>query len=233
MKDQTALEDKLWGKPLGNREQKREVAATIAKRLKKGDVVGLGSGSTSFLTLLALVDRRDKEELNFRALTTSIEMELTCRELNVPVTSLRVENPDWSFDGADEVDPNGNMIKGRGGAMFREKMLMKACPEIYIAIDPSKQVKTLGKNFAVPVEVHPDALRIVENEIKKQKNISNITLRQAVAKDGPVITENGNVILDVKFNEISNDMEQKLKSIVGVIETGLFIGYKPTIVLSN
>ncbi|MCA9332393.1 ribose 5-phosphate isomerase A [Candidatus Saccharibacteria bacterium] len=232
MKNPLLLEKELWGSEISNRKPKWEVAQKIAKRLKKGDVVGIGSGSTSFLTLVALVQKREKDGLDFSALSTSIEIELTCKALGIPVTSLRVENPNWSFDGADEVDPNGNMIKGRGGAMFREKMLMKACSEIYIAIDKSKLVKNLGEKFAVPVEVHPDALNTVQTELKRLKP-AGIDLRQAVAKDGPVITENGNLILDVKFNKITDDMEQKLKSIVGVIETGLFIGYKPKIVLSD
>jgi ribose 5-phosphate isomerase A len=226
-------EDVIWGRPITNREKKERAAASIAKRLKKGDVVGVGSGSTSFLTLKALAQRRDHKDLDFRAIATSIEMELVCGALSIPTTSLRVEQPDWSFDGADEVDPQGNLIKGRGGAMLREKLLMKACPEVYIAVDPSKLVKKLGEKCAVPIEIQPDAIHIVQQALAQIDTVTDIVLRQAVAKDGPVITEYGNLILDVKFSMVDTGMESRLKSIVGVVETGLFIGYAPKIMVSE
>ncbi len=222
--------DKIWGRDISNRAQKEQLATKVAKRLKKGDVVGVGSGSTSFLVLRALASRRDQEELDFRAITTSIEMELICAALGITTTTLQAEVPDWSFDGADEVDDEENLIKGRGGALLREKLVIKACTESYIVIDPSKRVSRLGSKFPVPIETIPDAIHIVYQELSKMSVVESMVLRQAVAKDGPVITENGNVIFDVKFSKIDKDMESKLKAIVGVVETGLFIGYKPTIV---
>jgi ribose 5-phosphate isomerase A len=223
----------VWGREIINRQQKERVAAKLAKRLKNEDIVGVGSGSTSFLVLKALVQRRDKEGMTFRVITTSIEMELACAALSIPTTLLQVERPDWSFDGADEVDPRGNIIKGRGGALLREKMLMKASPEVYIVIDQSKHVKRLGKRFPVPIEIHPDAVHIVETALEQFDTVTDISLRQASAKDGPEITENGNLILDVKFSKINNQTEIRLKSIVGVVETGLFIGYQTKIIDSR
>ena len=231
MKWQNKLQNDIaWHGEISNLPLKQAAAQKLALRLKKGDIVGVGSGSTSYLTLLALAKRRDEEKLDFRAITCSIELELVCAALSIPVISLLTARPDWSFDGADEVDADNNLIKGRGGAMLREKMLIKASPEAYIVIDNSKRVKRLGQNFPVPVEVHREALQLVRSSLKDFKDVTSVVLRQAEAKDGPVITENGNLILDVRFSKISPDMEQKLKSITGVVETGLFIGYPVKIV---
>lgn len=225
--------DKIWGREISNLKQKEQVAQRLAKRLKQGDVVGVGSGSTSFMTIKALAARRDKEGLDFWAIPSSIEMEQVCAALSVPTMSLLSQSPDWSFDGADEIDDSSSLIKGRGGAMLREKMLMLACPEVYIVVDKSKRVKRLGQNFPVPVEIHPEAVRIVMSTLKGLSGVTKISLRQAVAKDGPVITEKGNLILDVTFSKIAGDMEIKLKSITGVVETGLFIGYKTKIIIAD
>ncbi len=216
----------IWSKPIVNQKQKEMVAEKIAKRLKSGEVVGVGSGSTSFLALKALAERQQKESLSFRVITTSLEMELACAYFSIPTTSLISASPHWSFDGADEVDSDHNLIKGRGGAMLREKLLIKSCPEVYIAVDQSKLVKRLGEKFAVPIEVHPEAVNIVQVALTKFPTATDIRLRQGTGKDGPIITENGNVIFDVKFSHIAADMERKLKSIVGVVETGLFMGYR-------
>ena len=231
MKNQ--LIDGLWGQRITNQKQKAAAAAMVVKRLKKGDVVGVGSGSTSFITLKALVQRRGSKGLDFLAIPTSIEMEMACAALSVPTTSLLSATPDWSFDGADEVDAKGNMIKGRGGAMLREKLIIKSSPEVYIVIDPSKKVRRLGQNFPVPVEVQPLAFQLASQAIEKMPNVTKVVLRQAVGKDGPVITEGGNLILDVSFNKIVDSTEAKLKGVVGVIESGLFIGYKPRIIISK
>jgi len=225
--------DEIWGREISNPKQKKQAAEQLARRLKNGDVVGVGSGSTSFMTIKELAARRNKEGLNFWAIPSSIEMELICSALSVPSTTLLARSPDWSFDGADEVDDNGSLIKGRGGAMLREKMLMKACPEVYIVVNSSKMVKRLGQKFPIPVEIHPEALQIVTEALNKLRGVTKIVTRQAVAKDGPVITEKGNLILDVSFSKIDDDMETKLKSIVGVVETGLFIGYRPKIILAD
>lgn len=155
---------------------------------------------------------------------------MTCVQLGIPQTTLWSKQPDWTFDGADEVDPQHNLIKGRGGAMFKEKLLIKSSGKSYIVIDKSKIVNKLGCNFPIPVEVFPGALNLVENEIR-QLGASEITLRLAGGKDGPIFTENGNFILDVRFRDIAPDLEQELKSITGVIESGLFIGYDVEVVV--
>lgn len=110
---------------------------------------------------------------------------MTCLQLGIPQTTLWDKRPDWTFDGADEVDLQHNLIKGRGGAMFKEKLLIKNSNKSYIIIDESKIVDKLGSKFPIPIEVFPAALTFVEYELKLL-GASEITLRLAASgKDGP------------------------------------------------
>jgi ribose 5-phosphate isomerase A len=220
-----------WSDTIINIEGKQKVADEIAKKVKDGDVLGVGSGSTSYMALLAIAKKVKEERLNIKAIPTSIEISLMCGKLGIPTTSLYDHRPDWLFDGADEVDPNRSLIKGRGGAMFKEKIMISSSPVNYILVDESKMVDKLGSKFPVPVEVFPQALLHVEEELKKIGAIS-LVLRPAKGKDGPVITENGNLILDANFEEITTNMEQMIKSITGVIESGLFINYNVEVLIA-
>jgi len=217
----SSITNSLWPDSIQNRESKEKVAEQIAKKVKDGDTIGVGSGSTSYLALLAIAQKIKTEGLSVRAIPTSIEIALTCISLGIPVVSLQENRPDWYFDGADEVDPNNHLIKGRGGAMFKEKLIMSASLRNYIIVDKSKLVEKLGAKFPVPVEVFPSALMSVEAGLKKL-GATEILLRPAKGKDGPIISENGNLILDVRFDHIDKDMETKIKCITGVIESGLF-----------
>ena len=190
-----------------------------------------GSGSTVYLALIAISDKIKTEKLNIKAIPTSIEISMFCAKLGIPLTSVMEYRPDWLFDGADEVDPNNSLIKGRGGAMFKEKLLISSSPVNYIIIDESKKVTKLGTNFPVPIEVFPSAILHVEEELNKLGAYS-LLLRPAKGKDGPVITENGNLILDARFNSINDDLELKIKAIIGVIESGLFIKYNVEIIMA-
>ena len=218
-----------WGKTIARQEEKKIVARRIAAMVKDGDVLGVGSGSTSYLALLAIAERVEKEKLHVRAIPTSLEISMACARLGIALTGLEEHRPDWTFDGADEIDPHLSLIKGRGGAMFREKLLINASPRTYIIADSSKMVSRLGMNFPVPVEVFPQAFSYVGQALR-ELSPANISLRMAEGKDGPVITENGNLIVDVYFDAIPPTTEVALKSITGVIESGLFIGYAVEIV---
>ena len=156
---------------------------------------------------------------------------MLCSDIGIPVTSLLHNKPDWCFDGADEIDQDGNMIKGRGGAMFTEKLVMKSSRKVFILADKTKIVPYLGYSFPVPVEVHPNALTYVKEKLR-EFDIRSINIRMAKGKDGPIITEHGNIILDVKFNEIYPSLEAELSGITGVIESGLFCGIHPEILMS-
>jgi len=220
-----------WSATIINLEGKQKVANEIATRVKDGDILGVGSGSTVYVALLAIAKRIKEEGLKVKAIPTSVEISLFCAKLGIPLTTLFENKPDWLFDGADEVDPDKNLIKGRGGAMFKEKLLISSSAKNYIIVDDSKLVKKLGTNFPVPIEVFPTALLHVEEELKKI-GAGELLLRPAKGKDGPIITENGNLILDARFHDIGKDMEHAIKSITGVIESGLFINYNVEILMA-
>lgn len=213
-----------WTDTIINFEAKRRVALKIAGKVKDGDVIGVGSGSTSFLALTAIAERVKNEKLNIKAIATSVELSMLCSHFGVPLTTLFEHRPNWLFDGADEVDPNNNLIKGRGGAMFKEKLMMASSAKSFIIIDESKLVDKLCTRFPVPIEIFPQALLYVEEKLKGI-GARDLNLRPAKGKDGPIITENGNLILDVMFDEIPGDLEIKIKSITGVIESGLFMNF--------
>ena len=207
-----------------NEEEKKDVANKIANKIKDGDIIGFGSGSTAYLTIQAIAEKMQKENIKITAIPTSYEVELLCNFLNIPTTTLQNAKPDWSFDGADEVNQDNWMIKGRGGAMFREKLNIANSTITYILVDKTKLVKKLGENFAIPVECYPGSLNYVKEELLIL-GAKSVEIRKAEKKDGPIITESGNIILDARFDEISEHLEKGIKSITGVIESGLFIGY--------
>lgn len=218
-----------WPTEIINCDQKLQAAKQVAMMVKNGDVIGFGSGSTSFLAVKEIGKILKEKHLKIKAIPTSKEIYYACIQLGIPVITLNEERPDWTFDGADEVDPNNNLIKGRGGAMFNEKLVMSSSSTNYIIVDDSKFVDSLGSKFPIPVEVHPSALMYVKSRIG-ELNPREIRLRLAKMKDGPIITENGNFILDLYFDKILYDFESKLKAIPGVIESGLFIGYNVNII---
>ena len=223
------LQKPMWKEEIANREQKERVAKIIAEKVQDGDVIGFGSGSTSYLATIEIANRMQTENLKITAIPTSYEIEMLCTYLEIPTATLASKKPDWCFDGADEVDHDNWMIKGRGAAMFNEKLNIKSAGKTYILIDESKRVNKLGEKFPIPVEITPNALNYVKQETSNMGAVS-VELRMALKKDGPVITQNGNLILDVRFNDIDYTLEKRLKEITGVVETGLFIGYNVEII---
>jgi ribose 5-phosphate isomerase A len=221
-----------WLGTISRREEKQAVARTIAAKVRDGDVIGAGSGSTALLTIEEIGRRVRDEGSRCKLIPTSREMEMAAGALGLTTTNLLNDKPAWCFDGADEVDPDGNLIKGRGGAMYREKLVISAADKVYILIDSTKRVQRLGEKFPVPVEILPEALHLVETSILHIPGVEKTKLRLAHGKDGPVITENGNFILDVRFSIIEPDTEKQIKSLTGVLESGLFWGFNPEIVES-
>lgn len=223
------LEKPTWKEEISNREKKEEIAKKVASIVKDGDIIGFGSGSTSYLAAIEIASRIKKEALNIVAIPTSYEIKILCTYLEIPTADISEKKPDWCFDGADEVNEDGWLIKGRGAAMFNEKLNIMSSNKTYILVDDCKLVKSLGEKFKVPVECNPKAINVVKENLYKI-GANEIELRLALKKDGPVITENGNIILDVKFNNITDDLERKIKNITGVIESGLFIGYNVEVI---
>ena len=222
-------EASMWAQEISNRAEKEQVARRVASHARNGDVVGVGSGSTSFLTVLALGERVRAEGLAITAIPTSAELALTCAAFGIPTTTLLAARPDWAFDGADEVDASKRLIKGRGGAMLQEKLVIASAGRAYIVVDRSKRVDRLGSKFAVPVEVMPPALHLACERLTAIGAV-DIQLRMAKGKDGPVITEMGNLVLDARFDHIDDVYEKEMAAIPGVVESGLFVGYPVEIV---
>ena len=229
MWDNPLAQRREWQGTIAHRPEKQALAERVAGMVADGDVIGAGSGSTAWLALQAIGRRAREEGLRCRIVPTSREIELAASSLGLATTSLLNDRPHWCFDGADEVDGAGNMIKGRGGAFYREKLVMRAAAKSYILADRSKFVQRLGEAFPVPVEVAPEALHYVEQSVLRLDRVRDTLLRPATGKDGPVITEQGNVILDVRFDAIGPDTAMALKSLTGVLDTGLFWGFAPHI----
>lgn len=225
-----ALITKLqWSETISNLPEKEAIARQITEKVKDGLIIGAGSGSTVHLALFHIAAKIKSQHLQITIIPASTETSLTCMQLGIPQVFLNEMQPDWTFDGADEVDPAKNLIKGRGGAMFKEKLLISSSSQTFILADRTKLVEQLGSHFPIPIEIYPGALSLVEKNLKQLKAIE-ITLRTGKGKDGPVITENGNFILDVHFNNITEELEKEIKIIPGVIESGLFIGYPVEII---
>ena len=213
-----------------NKDAKLEVAKKICEFVKEGDVIGFGSGTTSFIATIEIAKLVKERNINITAIPTSNEIKELCTSLEIPVSTLQEKTPNWSFDGADEVAPNNWLIKGKGAAMFREKLNILNSPKVYILVDDSKFVDKLCQKDFIPVEVFPDSVNYVVNEINKM-GASEVILRKDKMFNTPKVTDNGNYILDVKFENVGFELEKSLKSIVGVIETGLFLGYNNIVII--
>lgn len=209
---------------ISNYEEKKLVANRILEKVHNGDVIGFGSGTTSCLAVEAIAQKLEKENISITAVPTSDIIEKKCKELNIKTATLNEADIDWAFDGADEVDENGNMIKGMGAAMFKEKLNILNSPKVYILVDQSKYVKYLGEKHPIPIECYPASINYVEMKLKKL-GAKSIELRR---KNNEIVyTDSHNVILDTWFEKelIKKELEDNIKLITGVIETGLFINY--------
>jgi ribose 5-phosphate isomerase A len=205
---------------------KKNAAHAAVQHVKNGFIVGLGSGSTAAYAIAALGEKTKRENLRILGVPTSYQAFLLAAKHGIAVTTLE-EHPvlDVTIDGADQIDPKLNLIKGMGAALAREKIVAAASKQNIIIADESKKVNALGENGQpVPVEVLPFAIAVVKRRIEAAGG--NPVLREGKGKVGPVITDNGNAIIDANFGVIDNaaKLEKKLKMIPGVVETGLFIG---------
>lgn len=205
---------------------KQEVGLAAAARVQSGSIVGLGTGSTTAYTIQFLGDRLKSGELkDIIGIPTSFQAEVLAKQYGIPLTTLdAVDHIDIAIDGADEVDPQKNLIKGGGAAHTREKIVDYLADQFIVVVDSSKIVDQLGSSFPVPVEVIPMAIAPVMRAIEKLGGKPE--LRMGVKKAGPVITDQGNMVIDVKFDTIDNpsDLEKTLNNIPGVLENGIFVG---------
>ena len=205
---------------------KQVVADAAIKEVKNGMVLGLGSGSTAALMIKSLADEIHSGKLkNIKGVPTSFQSEVLALELDIPLIDLAsVSQIDLAIDGADEVDPNFQLIKGGGACHVREKLVADKANQLLIVVDETKLVQNLNRSFPLPVEVLPNAWKQVKEVISEMNG--NSTLRMAIKKAGPVVTDQGNLILDVLFKDgIENpkEIEMSINNIPGVLENGLFV----------
>ena len=207
-------------------EAKVKAALEAVKHVKDGFIVGLGSGSTTAFAIEAIGEKVKREKLRVMGVPTSYQAFLLAVECGIPVTTLD-EHPqvDVTIDGADQLTPELFLIKGMGAALAREKIVAASSKLNVIIADEKKKVKVLGENDqSVPIEVLPFAISLAKRKIIDAGG--KPILREGKGKLGPVITDNGNAILDSYFGPIAkpSEFEVELKMIPGVVETGFFVG---------
>jgi len=207
-------------------QMKQAVAAAATEQIRSGMVVGLGSGSTAALMIRALGARLQSGELtDITGVTTSFQGEVLAAELGIPLQSLNaVDRIDLAIDGADEVDPAFQLIKGGGACHVQEKLVAVRAERFVVVVDASKLVDTLNLGFRLPVEVLAGAWRQVRGQLQEMGG--DAELRMAVRKAGPVVTDQGNLVLDVTFAGGIRDpqsLEQTINNLPGVLENGLFV----------
>ena len=205
---------------------KTAVAEAAVNKIESGMVVGLGSGSTAALMIKSLAHFINSKKLNnIKGVPTSFQSEVLALELGIPLIDLAsVEQIDLAIDGADEVDPDFQLIKGGGACHVREKLVASKADRLLIVVDDTKLVKNLNLVFPLPLEVIPSAWKQVKDIVEKMGAV--VKLRMASKKAGPVVTDQGNLVLDILFEGGINDpkiIESKLNNIPGVLENGLFV----------
>lgn len=206
-------------------EAKRRAALEAVKEISDGFIVGLGSGSTAVYAIQALGEALRSGSLrDVQGVPTSYQAASVALESGLPLTTLD-ENPrlDVAIDGADQVDGSLNLIKGGGGALLREKVVASAADRYVVVVDEGKLTENLGLGQVVPLEVLPFASALVLTKVRGRARSAR--LRVGSGKVGPVVTENGNFLVDADFGPIrdAGELEAWLRAIPGVVETGLFL----------
>lgn len=215
-------------------EAKKRVGEKVAEWVEDGMVVGLGTGSTAVRAIEALGRRTAEEALRIVGVPTSFFAERAARSLGIPLATLdEVDHVDLAFDGADEVSPGLDLIKGRGAAHSREKVVASVSDRFVVLVDESKLVDRLGTRFPVPVEVMPMALTPVMRAMERLGG--RPVLRIGERKDGPVVTDQGFWIVDVSFDGIEDpgSLERAIGSIPGVLDSGLFVGLATAVLVGR
>lgn len=215
-----------------NTEHQKKIAAEKAtEEVNNGMVIGLGTGSTVYYALLKLGEMI-RDGLNIIGIPTSEGTEKIATEQNIPLTTL-AKHPtiELTIDGADEVDAHLNLIKGGGAALVREKIIANASNRIVIVVDESKVSQVLGSTFALPVEIIKFGWEATQREVDKV--CGNSDLRGGI--DNPLITDNGNYILDCNFAGIPEPekVELQLNNIPGVVENGIFVDRADKVIIGT
>ncbi len=201
-------------------------AAQAIRELKDGAIIGLGSGNTVLKALELAAERVKKENLKISFVPTSYQMEIAARKLGLKTTSLDEDAElDLALDGADQIQWRTlDLVKGGGAALLREKIVDSTTKRLVIIVDEKKLVKTLGGAQPIPVEIVPFGYAATLEKIRRISE--KAALRESTGKVGPVVSDNGNPIVDVYFRSLRRPeiVHEKLKKIPGLIETGFFLG---------
>jgi len=205
---------------------KQAVAEAAVAQIRDGMVVGLGSGSTAALMIQGLGARLAAGQLqDIVGVTTSFQGEVLAAELGIPLRALNaIDRIDLAIDGADEVDPSFQLIKGGGACHVQEKLVADRAERFIVVVDSTKLVQRLNLDFLLPVEVLPGAWVQVQSRLKSMGGVAE--LRMATRKAGPVVTDQGNLVLDVRFEAGISDpiaLERDINNLPGVLENGLFV----------
>ena len=207
-------------------QMKQAVALAAVDQIENGMILGLGSGSTAALMIEALAVKIKSGEIkDVVGVTTSFQGEVLASELGIPLKSLSsVSGIDLAIDGADEVDPKFQLIKGGGACHVQEKLVAALAKKFIVVVDSTKLVKKLNLDFKLPVEVLPSAWKQVQKTLQDLGGEGN--LRMAQKKAGPIVTDQGNLILDLSFRHGIDQpdlLESQINNIPGVLENGLFV----------
>lgn len=202
-------------------------------QIKDGMILGIGSGSTIELLVPKIAEKLEREQINITGVCTSNKTAFIAKELGMHVVDVNdVEHIDLAIDGADEVDPNLNLIKGGGGALFREKVIDAMAKRFVVLVDDSKLVSYLGETFKLPVEVDKFNWLLIAKEIERSKGVTAI---RRMVNDVPFITDNGNYILDLVLNKDIEPfaMHEYLIHLIGVLETGYFLDVTDQVIVGT
>jgi ribose 5-phosphate isomerase A len=213
---------------------KQQAADQVLAYIQSGTIVGLGAGSTAILAVRGLAEKLSEGELtDIKGIPCSRVIEAEARRLGIPLTTLE-DHPviDLTFDGADEVDPDLNLIKGGGGALLREKIVAQASRREIIIVDESKLSPALGTNWAVPVEVIPFGWRTQAGYLESLGAQPRLRLGD---NDAPFKTDQGNFILDSAFGPIRDPigLGARLDARTGIVAHGLFLGLATEVIVAG
>jgi ribose 5-phosphate isomerase A len=203
----------------------------VDRFVRDGTCVGLGTGTTAYWAIERVGQRVAAGE-RIVAVPTSSETEQLCARLGIPLVGLLEQPMPVAIDGADEVAPDWSLIKGGGGALFREKSVALACERYVVVVTPSKLVRVLGA-FPLPVEVVPFAAPYVRREIAERCGAIEVGRRGSDSQ--PFLTDNGNWIFDCRFGEIADPqaLDEALRAVHGVVATGLFYGMVSEVIVGD
>jgi ribose 5-phosphate isomerase A len=210
--------------------QKRAVAEAAAARVPDGCRLGLGSGSTAELFVEAL-GVRARAGLRLVGVPSSERVAGLARQAGLVLEELDERPLDLCVDGADEVDPARQLIKGAGGALVRERIVAAAARKLIILIDESKLVRRLGERYKLPVEIQRFGYRRTQATIAALLGGADLRMRDGA----PVVTDNGAYLVDCPLKGAAppEEIQTKLRSIVGVVDTGLFLGFFPEVLVGR